>query len=139
MLLNENDKSEKSITSEPSKISLSLPSKLTKLDLRCFPNDNVELLVKQDNLKKLYFRGGRLKSLSGLQNCKVERLRLRLLMNFSMAWEHIKEIFTELKYIEIYECPINQTSYFDGLTHSSIRYRIKGSSSPEQGGFASLI
>ncbi|OMO93435.1 disease resistance RPP13-like protein 4-like protein [Corchorus olitorius] len=84
--------------------------KLVKLDFQCFPNtDPPKWLVpgKLKTLKNLSVRGGRLGHLIEEEQVKwkVEVLRLKFLINFTMNWKDMQEEFPELKYLENVRCP----------------------------------
>ncbi|KAJ8629647.1 hypothetical protein MRB53_022970 [Persea americana] len=91
---------------------ISLPE-LEKLDLQCIPQHEKLNWLKPGEfpkLKKLYIRGGKLKSLNLVgteeQKWKVETLRLKFLSE--LEWNHWSEInnaFPSLACIEIYKCP----------------------------------
>jgi len=88
--------------------SFELPQELLKLDLRCYPKNELKL-IEHKNLKKLYLRGGDLmrfsidkskhSNLSETTN-SIKTLRLRYLKYFNMKWEEIRSL---LKYIEYFE------------------------------------
>ncbi|PRQ48624.1 putative leucine-rich repeat domain, L domain-containing protein [Rosa chinensis] len=89
------------IEDEPSKFLF--PENLEKLDLQGFPlSDAPEGLKpsKLKNLKKLYIRGGELKSLVHGENeqWKVEIFRLEYLKKFIYSEEEVKRIFPHRKY-----------------------------------------
>ncbi|KAJ4969798.1 hypothetical protein NE237_002897 [Protea cynaroides] len=109
-----------------SKISLLLPPYLTKLDLRCFPQQEAPELKKteqKESLKKLYFRGGRLVSLSEIEKggavSEVEIVRLRFLKNLKITRPELKEMFPRLKYDEIFNCGEETTSGGDKASTSN--------------------
>ncbi|RWR84813.1 disease resistance RPP13-like protein 4 [Cinnamomum micranthum f. kanehirae] len=89
---------------------ISLP-KLEKLDLQCIPqHEKLNWLKPEEfpNLKKLYIRGGKLKSLNlvGTKQWKVETLRLKFLSELEWNnWSDIMNAFPSLACAEIYECP----------------------------------
>ncbi|XP_043720872.1 putative disease resistance protein At3g14460 [Telopea speciosissima] len=124
----------------PVKISLLLPPNLTKLDLQCFPREEAPELRKDEqtkSLKKLYFRGGRLRSLSGIQEggvvSKVKIVRLRFLQNFNIRRPELEEIFPDLKYAEILNCHHIKTSF---LEEESVSRRDRDSASTSKGNAA---
>ncbi|KAK6149832.1 hypothetical protein DH2020_017357 [Rehmannia glutinosa] len=101
-----------------------LPSKLEKLDLKCFPMsttpDWLALNNMKDlNLKKLYFRGGKFSDLGQYQDTddwnlvspvkkdtwKVQVLRLKYLSEIEMEWRQFQELFPDLVYLEQVNCP----------------------------------
>ncbi|XP_078167863.1 uncharacterized protein LOC144562546 [Carex rostrata] len=87
----------------------SLPKNLEKLDIRCYPEDDVSKLKNCDELtklKKLYIRGGNLRKIPSHNNWKVEILRLRFLKNLvSTNWEEVRGLFPNLYYVEYVGCP----------------------------------
>ncbi|KAG1347200.1 disease resistance RPP13-like protein 4 [Cocos nucifera] len=90
--------------------SPSLPPKLEKLDLRCFPGKMVPDWLRPNgltSLKKLYIRGGMLASL-GLETLpstwNVEVLRLKFLRLLKVEWSQIRSSFQNLAYLEIVKC-----------------------------------
>lgn len=92
--------------------SFELPQELLKLDLRCYPKDELKLRV-HENLKKLYLRGGDLKcfsfesigesklSNSSKKTNSIKTLRLRYLKNFSMEWKEIRSLLRDIEHVEI--------------------------------------
>ncbi|RWR84771.1 disease resistance RPP13-like protein 4 [Cinnamomum micranthum f. kanehirae] len=85
---------------------------LEKLDLQCIPqHEKLNWLTPGvfPNLKKLYIRGGGLKSLNlGTNTGKwnVETLRLKYLSNLECNhWSDIENTFSSLALVEIYKCP----------------------------------
>ncbi|CAL4887426.1 unnamed protein product [Urochloa decumbens] len=89
--------------------SFELPTELLKLDLRCYPKNELKLKVHK-SLKKLYLRGGDLERFSidesNLTNSSdktnsIKTLRLRYLKNFSMEWEEIRSSLKYIEYVEI--------------------------------------
>ncbi|XP_009417414.2 disease resistance RPP13-like protein 4 [Musa acuminata AAA Group] len=90
--------------------SLALPVGLEKLDLRCFPGKLAPEWLNPSalrSLKKLYLRGGTLKSL-GLERFpptwNVEVLRLKFLSELEVEWSQIRASFPGLVYLEIFQC-----------------------------------
>ncbi|RLN09361.1 uncharacterized protein C2845_PM11G07450 [Panicum miliaceum] len=86
-----------------------LPQELLKLDLRCYPKNELKL-QEHKNLKKLYLRGGDLERFSideskhsnALEKTNfIKTLRLRYLKNFNMEWEEIRLLLTDIEYVEI--------------------------------------
>ncbi|RCV06756.1 hypothetical protein SETIT_1G189000v2 [Setaria italica] len=90
--------------------SFELPQELLKLDLRCYPKNELKL-KKHQNLKKLYLRGGDLERFSIGDESKpinssektnsIKTLRLRYLKNFSMEWKDIRLLLGDIEYMEI--------------------------------------
>ncbi|XP_078168443.1 disease resistance RPP13-like protein 4 [Carex rostrata] len=87
----------------------SLPKNLEKLDIRCYPEDDVSKLMncaELTKLKKLYIRGGDLTKIPSHENWKVEMLRLRFLKKLvSTDWEEVRALFPNLNYVEYVGCP----------------------------------
>ncbi|XP_078167861.1 uncharacterized protein LOC144562543 isoform X2 [Carex rostrata] len=87
----------------------SLPKNLEKLDIRCYPEDDVSKLMncaELTKLKKLYIRGGDLTKIPSHENWKVEMLRLRFLKKLvSTDWEAVRGLFPNLNYVEYVGCP----------------------------------
>uniref|UniRef100_A0A0E0CLS6 Disease resistance R13L4/SHOC-2-like LRR domain-containing protein n=1 Tax=Oryza meridionalis TaxID=40149 RepID=A0A0E0CLS6_9ORYZ len=88
--------------------SLVLPSSLVKLDVRCYPSEEIPYEwfepkggIKPTNLKKLYVRGGAVKRLNLPRDNHIETLRLRYLKEFKMKWEEILEMMNNLHYVEV--------------------------------------
>ncbi|XP_078168444.1 disease resistance RPP13-like protein 4 [Carex rostrata] len=86
----------------------SLPKNLEKLDIRCYPEENVSKLMncaELTKLKKLYIRGGNLTDIPSHKNWKVEKLRLRFLKKLdSTDWEAVRGLFPNLNYVEYVGC-----------------------------------
>ncbi|CAL5057816.1 unnamed protein product [Urochloa decumbens] len=89
--------------------SFELPTELLKLDLRCYPKNELKLKVHK-SLKKLYLRGGDLERFfidesnftnSSEKTNSINTLRLRYLKNFSMEWEEIRSSLKYIEYVEI--------------------------------------
>ncbi|KAF7845318.1 disease resistance RPP13-like protein 4 [Senna tora] len=85
--------------------SLCLPSSLEKLDLECVPHEQIPEWLKPSKvgqLKKLYIKGGNLKSLDhGEEAAKwnhVEILRLEYLNHLEIQSQDVKNWFPSLKY-----------------------------------------
>ncbi|KAK0600601.1 hypothetical protein LWI29_016571 [Acer saccharum] len=85
---------------------------LEKLELQCLPHKTLPNWVNPDilkKLKKLYIRGGGLKTLSriqeGDQKWQVEALRLKYLNGFNMNWIELMALFPHLQYFEKFKCP----------------------------------
>lgn len=94
-----------------SSLEISLP-KLEKLDLQCIPQREKLNWLKPGgfrNLKKLYIRGGKLKSLNlgtDPEPWNVKTLRLKFLRELEWDdWSEFEKTFPSLACIEIYECP----------------------------------
>ena len=81
--------------------SFELPQELLKLDLRCYPKNELKL-KEHKNLKKLYLRGGDLKrfSIDGKTN-SIKTLRVRYLKDFNMEWEEIHSLLKDIENVEI--------------------------------------
>nr|DAD43177.1 TPA_asm: hypothetical protein HUJ06_001407 [Nelumbo nucifera] len=114
-----------------SSFEISLPPSLTKLDLRCYPKPDAPKLrrvedgtASEDCLKKLYFRGGSLSSLHGIEGkavSKVEVIRLRFLQKFSMVKPDLERIsHPHLKYVEIFNCRHIDESFAENGTGDGI-------------------
>jgi hypothetical protein len=90
--------------------SLSLPPHLEKLDLRCFPGENMPVWLSPSRLlrlQRLYFTGGMLhtfgeKSMSELWN--IEILRLKFLNYLVLEWTQVHEMFPNLTFLEVFRC-----------------------------------
>ncbi|KAI3456361.1 hypothetical protein Pfo_013024 [Paulownia fortunei] len=101
-----------------------LPSKLEKLDLKCFPMSKTPDWLalnnlKDLNLKKLYIRGGKFSDLGQYQDIdywnlvwpvkkdtwKAQVLRLKYLSEIEMEWRQLQELFPHLVYLEQVSCP----------------------------------
>ncbi|KAJ4979515.1 hypothetical protein NE237_010295 [Protea cynaroides] len=94
-----------------SKITLVLPPYLTKLDLQCYPEEHPpgfkRKIQAEKRLEKLYFRGGKLKTLNGIQKdevSKVKFIRLRFLRDFYMNEDEFKNEFPGLKIKVVHKC-----------------------------------
>ncbi|PIA45517.1 hypothetical protein AQUCO_01600001v1 [Aquilegia coerulea] len=89
---------------------LSYPSDLEKLDLRCFPKENLWLEpVSLKKLKKLYIVGGQVEKID-IQDesdtkMNVKMIRLKFLHKLRMEWPELEIWFPQLNYLEIYDCP----------------------------------
>ncbi|KAK9936224.1 hypothetical protein M0R45_013075 [Rubus argutus] len=88
-----------------------LPLLLEKLDLHYYPHSNMPNWLRPvllRNLKKLYIRGGSLSDLchSGIE-CRwtVQMVRLKFLDELQMDWGKLQNLFPNLNYLEISECP----------------------------------
>ncbi|RLM77930.1 uncharacterized protein C2845_PM12G16440 [Panicum miliaceum] len=89
--------------------SFELPQELLKLDLRCYPKNELKL-KEHKNLKKLYFRGGDLEIFSidesklsnpSEKTNRIKTLRLRYLKFFNMKWEEIRLLLEDIEYVEL--------------------------------------
>ncbi|KAB8085255.1 hypothetical protein EE612_008028 [Oryza sativa] len=92
---------------------LLLPPRLEKLDLRRTPMENLMHLLhpgNAENLKRLYIRGGKLKSFGDVEGWNVETLRVRFLKVLECDWERLRASFGKLRFLEMRECP-NLTSW----------------------------
>ncbi|CAK9176782.1 unnamed protein product [Ilex paraguariensis] len=97
-----------------SSTSPTLPSRLKKLDLKCFPKRTTADWLKPANLQgleKLYIRGGKFFDLGQFQDLArkdkwaVEQLRLKYLTELEVDWRELQELFPNLFYLEKEECP----------------------------------
>lgn len=83
---------------------------LEKLDLHCFPQESLPCwLTGLNNLRKLYIRGGRLRSLQGdthKEYSTVKVLRLRYLNELNINWREFQALFPNLEYLEKFNCPM---------------------------------
>ncbi|RWR84817.1 disease resistance RPP13-like protein 4 [Cinnamomum micranthum f. kanehirae] len=99
------------VTETPS-LEISLPN-LEKLDLQCLPQlENLKGLKSGGfpKLKRLYIRGGKLKSLNPTMTetepWHVDTLRLKFLSELELdEWSNLERTFPSLAYVEIYKCP----------------------------------
>ncbi|XP_064983046.1 uncharacterized protein LOC135623718 [Musa acuminata AAA Group] len=91
---------------DPAKVTL--PSTIEKLELRCFTEEEFPQWTdpsKLENVKKLYLRGGMLRSLGDGRGWKVEVLRLRLLNYLDHpSWENLTTSFPGLRFVEKLNC-----------------------------------
>ncbi|KAI9187381.1 hypothetical protein LWI28_027461 [Acer negundo] len=85
---------------------------LKKLELHCLPHKTLPNWLNPErltNLKKLYIKGGGLKSLGRIQesNCwpKVKNLRLKYLSELKLNWRDLMALFPQLEYLEKFKCP----------------------------------
>ncbi|XP_019055791.1 PREDICTED: disease resistance RPP13-like protein 4 [Nelumbo nucifera] len=92
--------------------SISFPTGLKKLDLRCIPREEAPNWLeprKLENLEKLYIRGGKLNRLLWDQQDptwkKVRVLRLRFLDSLEMEWTKLRRAFPCLEYLNVVNCP----------------------------------
>ncbi|KAI8527104.1 hypothetical protein RHMOL_Rhmol12G0050000 [Rhododendron molle] len=90
-----------------------LPPRLQKLDLQCFPMmslTNWLMPGKLKELKKLYIRGGQLRDLGEIQKRQAERLtveilQLKYLSKLELHWRELRTLFPKLIYLHQLECP----------------------------------
>ncbi|XP_064979793.1 uncharacterized protein LOC135587047 [Musa acuminata AAA Group] len=98
---------------DPAKVTL--PSTIEKLDLRCFTEEEFPQWIdplKLRLLKKLYLRGGMLRSLGDGRGWKVEVLRLRFLNYLDHpSWEKLTSSFPELRVVEKFKCGKESSSH----------------------------
>ncbi|CAD5168799.1 unnamed protein product [Musa acuminata subsp. malaccensis] len=98
---------------DPAKVTL--PSTIEKLELRCFTEEEFPQWIdpsKLENVKKLYLRGGRLRSLGDGRGWKVEVLRLRLLNYLDHpSWENLTTSFPGLRFVEKLNCGKKSSSH----------------------------
>ncbi|CAL9042764.1 unnamed protein product [Musa banksii] len=98
---------------DPAKVTL--PSTIEKLDLRCFTEEEFPQWIdplKLQKLKKLYLRGGMLRSLGDGRGWKVEVLRLRFLNYLDHpSWEKLTSSFPELRVVEKFKCGKESSSH----------------------------
>nr|XP_018686946.1 PREDICTED: putative disease resistance protein RGA1 isoform X2 [Musa acuminata subsp. malaccensis] len=98
---------------DPAKVTL--PSTIEKLDLRCFTEEEFPQWIdplKLPELKKLYLRGGMLRSLGDGRGWKVEVLRLRFLNYLDHpSWEKLTSSFPELRVVEKFKCGKESSSH----------------------------
>ncbi|CDP08025.1 unnamed protein product [Coffea canephora] len=98
--------------------TFSVPPKLKKLDLRCIPlqsmPDWLQPGVLQD-LKKLYIRGGELKSLKnqGGQTWNVKILLLKYLKHLKVDELELQHMFPEVVYLEKIKCNKTDQDTYD--------------------------
>ncbi|KAL2322634.1 hypothetical protein Fmac_027013 [Flemingia macrophylla] len=79
-----------------------LPPKLEKLDLEGFPMEEINISeLATYELKKLYIKGGKLKSLAPFYWVRVDIMRLKHLNNLQVEREDLREKFPTLKYAEV--------------------------------------
>nr|CAD1841227.1 unnamed protein product [Ananas comosus var. bracteatus] len=92
---------------------LTLPPSIEKFDMRCFPYEKMpNWFDKARNLKRLYIRGGILRTLdpengssaSSISYRSIERLRLKYLHAFEMEWSQITAMMPKLDRLEFVEC-----------------------------------
>ncbi|XP_058193163.1 disease resistance RPP13-like protein 4 isoform X3 [Rhododendron vialii] len=90
-----------------------LPPRLQKLDLQCFPMTSLTNWLmpgKLKELKKLYIRGGQLRDLGEIQKHQAERLtveilQLKYLSKLELYWKELRTLFPKLIYLHQVECP----------------------------------
>ncbi|XP_021902050.1 disease resistance RPP13-like protein 4 [Carica papaya] len=88
-----------------------LPPMLEKLDLRCYPYYELPRgLQGMEALKKLYVRGGQLRSLmmtgeNGNWATSISILRLKFLIDLELTWPDLCSLFPALVYFEKVNCP----------------------------------
>ncbi|KAK2639162.1 hypothetical protein Ddye_026957 [Dipteronia dyeriana] len=87
-------------------------TELRKLELQCLPHKTLPSWLnpqKLTNLKKLYIKGGGLKSLGRIQDSndwpKVKKLRLKYLLELKLNWIDLRALFPQLEYLEKIKCP----------------------------------
>ncbi|CAL8145848.1 unnamed protein product [Prunus armeniaca] len=83
---------------------------LEKLNLNYFPGSKMpDWLMQWDlnKLKKLYIRGGSLSNLCHGKQCKwgATNVRFKFLEKLQMDWSKLQDLFPDLTYLEIFECP----------------------------------
>ncbi|KAK3199135.1 hypothetical protein Dsin_022550 [Dipteronia sinensis] len=84
---------------------------LKKLELHCLPHKTLPNWLnpeKLTNLKKLYIKGGGLKSLGRIQESnwpKVKNLRFKYLSELKLNWRDLIALFPQLEYLEKFKCP----------------------------------
>ena len=90
--------------------SLSLPPHLEKLDLRCFPGENMPVWLSPSRLlrlRRLYFTGGMLRTFgekSMSEQWNIEILRLKFLNDLVLEWTQVNEMFPNLTFLEVFRC-----------------------------------
>lgn len=77
-----------------------LPKDLIKLDIRCYPKEELKL-ERHDKLERLYLRGGDMKRFSTNKSTSIKTLRLRYLKKFTMEWKDIRSELQNIEYVEI--------------------------------------
>ncbi|GJU74902.1 hypothetical protein Tco_1266307, partial [Tanacetum coccineum] len=99
-----------------------LGSRLEKLDLKCFPDNetpNWLTPARLQGLKKLYIRGGQFSDLGQYQDIyevddspiqhkqtwNVEILRLKYLEELKMEWRELQNLFPKMTSLEKVKCP----------------------------------
>jgi hypothetical protein len=80
--------------------SFQLPKDLMKLDIRCYPKEELKL-DWHEKLEKLYLRGGDMKRFSTNNSTSIKTLRLRYLKKFTMEWKDICSELQNIEYVEI--------------------------------------
>uniref|UniRef100_A0A0D9VA67 Glucan endo-1,3-beta-D-glucosidase n=1 Tax=Leersia perrieri TaxID=77586 RepID=A0A0D9VA67_9ORYZ len=89
------------------KACLSLPSSLTKLDLRRAPTTSLLNIIRPStsaSLKRLYLRGGKIRTFGKDSGWKVETLRARFLNELECEWSELHGLFQELHFVEMWRC-----------------------------------
>ncbi|CAL9129552.1 unnamed protein product [Musa textilis] len=103
---------------DPAKVTL--PSTIKRLDLRCFTEKEFPQWIspsKLPKLKKLYLRGGMLRSLGEGREWTVEVLRLRFLDDLDHpSWEKLTSSFPRLRVVEKFNCG-KRSSLHKKLSH----------------------
>ncbi|VAH80747.1 disease resistance RPP13-like protein 4 [Triticum dicoccoides] len=90
--------------------SLSLPPHLEKLDLRCFPGENIPVWLSPSRLlrlRRLYFTGGMLRTFgekSMSEQWNIEIMRLKFLNDLVLEWTQVNEMFPNLTFLEVFRC-----------------------------------
>jgi hypothetical protein len=94
-------------TSAIANMEFVLPPHLEKLDLRGFPLPDFQKWAHPKHVKKLYIRGGNLRTLGEDQDWEVEVLRLRFLKDFNYDHDRLQHSFKKLTsdLTLIHECP----------------------------------
>ncbi|KAF0932239.1 hypothetical protein E2562_008745 [Oryza meyeriana var. granulata] len=87
---------------------LVFPPNLVKLDVRCYPTEEIPLkwfepkgYSKPQNLTKLYVRGGAVERLYLPEENNIVTLRLRYLKEFKMQWGKMFNMMKKLRYVEV--------------------------------------
>jgi hypothetical protein len=90
-----------------SEMEFALPPDLEKLDLRGFPLPSFERWVRPKDVKKLYIRGGNLRTLGDDEDWQAQVLQLRFLKYFRSDHGRLRRSFRYLKpdLTLIHECP----------------------------------
>ncbi|KAI8562270.1 hypothetical protein RHMOL_Rhmol03G0022100 [Rhododendron molle] len=104
---------EKASMAQLSQSPLTLPPKLQKLDLQCFPSEGLSDWLRPagiKGLKKLYIRGGQLYDLGQSrkhqgEHWNVEILRLKYMSKLEIDWSELRILFPKLIYLHQVECP----------------------------------
>ncbi|KAH7834077.1 hypothetical protein Vadar_012526 [Vaccinium darrowii] len=93
--------------------SATIPPRLEKLDLQCFPMTSLSNWLmpgKLKELKKLYITGGKLRDLGEIQKRQKEQwtmeiLRFEYLGELELYWKELSTLFPKLIYLRQVECP----------------------------------